>query len=59
MNQSVDESQSKSLFGTEQTIYDFKEISKEILNSSYEVGYSISKMKSLKNKILRLEAVEN
>ena len=42
----------------ENTILNQKKILKEVLNSSYQVGYSISKMKSLKNKIKHLEAAE-
>ena len=55
-NESIDESLGKSQ--TENNILNQKKILKEILNSSYEVGYSISKMKSLKNKIKYLETAE-
>lgn len=55
-NISIDESLAKSQ--TENNILNQKKILNEILNSSYEVGYSISKMKSLKNKIKYLETAE-
>lgn len=55
-NESINDSIIKSQ--TEVTILNQKKILKEILDSSYEVGYSISKMKSLKNKIKHLQTVE-